>query len=93
MSEYQESESNWALHKIMHLKININSYLPISGVYYVDLPKDNLKDKEAVINTTSNDNQFCFLQAVVSALYPADKNVDRISSYPHYNNILDYNEI
>ncbi|XP_070171333.1 uncharacterized protein [Polyergus mexicanus] len=43
--------------------------------------------KKAVINVQSNDNA-CFAWAVVAALYPAEKNADRESSYPHYTTVL-----
>lgn len=61
LSEFQEKESGWALHKIMYLRININNYLPISGGCYVDLPKD-IKAKNAAVNVkSSNHIVFCGL--------------------------------
>lgn len=43
--------------------------------------------KKACINVKNNDNN-CFFWAVTSALYPAKKNSDRISSYPDFKTVL-----
>ncbi|CAH1986921.1 unnamed protein product [Acanthoscelides obtectus] len=48
--------------------------------------------KKSVISIQNNDN-YCFLWSVVSALYPAEKNVARQSSYPHFSRILKYDNI
>jgi hypothetical protein len=37
-----------------------------------------------------NEDKYCFLWAVVSALYPANKNANRKSSYPHFKDVLIY---
>ncbi|KAB0790010.1 hypothetical protein PPYR_15698, partial [Photinus pyralis] len=43
--------------------------------------------KRAVINVKNND-QFCFLWSIVAALYPVDKNADRVNNYPHFDQVL-----
>lgn len=48
--------------------------------------------KIAIINVKSNDD-FCFLWAVVSALFPTHKNSDRTSSCPHFREVLNYEGI
>ncbi|KYQ54176.1 hypothetical protein ALC60_13452, partial [Trachymyrmex zeteki] len=48
--------------------------------------------KRAVINMRSTDNA-CFAWSVVAALHPAQKHVDRESSYPHYSSILNLKDI
>ncbi|XP_070170874.1 uncharacterized protein [Polyergus mexicanus] len=53
---------------------------------HVKLPREIVL-KRAVINVQSNDNA-CFAWAVVAALYPAEKNAGRESSYPHYTTVL-----
>ncbi|XP_070169355.1 uncharacterized protein [Polyergus mexicanus] len=53
---------------------------------HVKLPREIVL-KRAVINVRSNDNA-CFAWAVVAALYPAEKNAGRESSYPHYTTVL-----
>lgn len=91
LEEFQERDSGWALYEIMHLKVNINKYTPITVNSYIELPQ-YIKQKQAVINVKNTDN-YCFLWAVVSALYPVNKHSDRISSYPHFSEVLRYDNI
>lgn len=95
LEEFQERDSGWALLKIVHLKVNINSYLPINCGFstYIDLPPF-IKNTKGVVNI-KNDDQYCFLWSVVSCLYPApkDKNISRVSSYPHFSEVLKYDNI
>nr|CAH7768782.1 unnamed protein product [Callosobruchus chinensis] len=88
--EFQEKASGWALLEILHLKVNINEYNPIGvGVStFIDLPPF-VRNSKSVINIENND-PYCFLWSVVCALYPApkDKNVSRVSSYPHFSKVL-----
>ncbi|EZA49525.1 hypothetical protein X777_12263 [Ooceraea biroi] len=53
---------------------------------YITLPEE-IKTKKAVVNVRSMDNA-CFAWAVVAALYPAERNTERQSSYPHYTTVL-----
>jgi len=46
--------------------------------------------KRAVINVT--DNAY-FAWSMVAALYSAEKNSERMSSYPHYTTVLTFNDI
>nr|CAH7720486.1 unnamed protein product [Callosobruchus chinensis] len=88
--EFQEKVSGWALLEILHLKVNINEYNPIGvGVStFIDLPPF-VRNSKSVTNIKNND-PYCFLWSVVCALYPApkDKNVSRVSSYPHFSKVL-----
>lgn len=96
LEDFQERDSGWALYEILQLKLNINQYDPINvGIStYVDVPKFIQKTK-AVLNIKNSD-EYCFLWAIVAALNPCnakEKNPNRISSYPHFNNILKYDNI
>ncbi|KAK5640735.1 hypothetical protein RI129_009282 [Pyrocoelia pectoralis] len=93
IEEFAEKDSGWSLYEILHLKININSYSPLKGGIstYVKVPHF-IAIKRAVINVQNNDN-CCFLWAVVSALYPAQTHSERTSSYPHYSEVLKYDSI
>ncbi|XP_011858698.1 PREDICTED: uncharacterized protein LOC105556224 [Vollenhovia emeryi] len=51
-----------------------------------------LKRKKAVINVRSKDNA-CFAWSVVAALHPAERHVERKSSYPHYSDVLNLRDI
>ncbi|XP_011869853.1 PREDICTED: uncharacterized protein LOC105563134, partial [Vollenhovia emeryi] len=58
---------------------------------HIDVP-EVVKRKKAVINVQSMDNA-CFAWSVVAALYPAERNVERESSYPHYSDVLNLRDV
>ncbi|XP_073962457.1 uncharacterized protein [Choristoneura fumiferana] len=84
--DFQERDSGWALERIEFLEININKCRLLRGSSYLPLPKW-VQTKKACVNVKNNDNA-CLAWAIVSALYPANKHNDRVSSYPHYNQVL-----
>ncbi|XP_018368760.1 PREDICTED: uncharacterized protein LOC108764851 [Trachymyrmex cornetzi] len=53
---------------------------------HFEVPRD-IAMKRAVVGVKSMDNA-CFAWSVVAALYPAERNADRKSSYPHYTTVL-----
>ncbi|XP_049826843.1 uncharacterized protein LOC126266582 [Aethina tumida] len=87
--------SEIALYEILQLKINFNQYNPINvGVStYVPLPKF-IQNKKGVLNIENND-EYCFLWSIVAALNPCNnrKNPNRTSSYPHFSEVLNYDDI
>ena len=56
-----------------------------TGEKYIKTPKDIAKYR-AIVNVKCKDNSFKW--AVLSAIYPANKLVDRKSSYKKYENKL-----
>ncbi|KAB0804871.1 hypothetical protein PPYR_01841 [Photinus pyralis] len=93
LEEFSEKDSGWALSEVLHLKVNINSYIPLKGGIstYVKVPYF-IAVKHAVVNVKNND-EFCFLWAIVSALYPVQHHTDRVSNYPHFSEVLNYDSI
>ncbi|XP_029675188.1 uncharacterized protein LOC115242785, partial [Formica exsecta] len=91
LEEFQERDSGWALSRILDLTVNINKYNPMRAGCHIKLPREIIM-KRAVINVQSKDNA-CFAWAVVDALYPAERNADRESSYPHYITVLNLQDI
>ncbi|KAJ8913054.1 hypothetical protein NQ315_006555 [Exocentrus adspersus] len=67
-TEFQERDSGWALEHIMYLEVNVNQYTALHGSSYIKLPKF-IEAKKAVVNV-NNQDQHCFLWAIISALYP-----------------------
>ncbi|KAK4883177.1 hypothetical protein RN001_006496 [Aquatica leii] len=88
LEEFAEKDSGWALHELLGLKVNVNKYDPLKVGYstFVSVP-NYIKTKHAVVNV-KNDDPYCFLWSVVSALYPAKINSNRLLSYPHFHNVL-----
>ena len=86
LEEFQERDSGWALSRILNLIVNVNKHNPMHAGCHIKVPRE-IATKRAVISVRSTDNA-CFAWSVVAALYPAEKNMDRESSYPHYTIVL-----
>lgn len=85
-AEFELSESGWAIDSISHLEININKYNPLRAGSYVSLP-DKIRNTKSCLNIQNTDD-YCFLWSVIAYMYPASRNPNRVSSYPHFRNIL-----
>lgn len=88
LEEFQERDSGWALHKILNLTININRCESLSGSGFVELP-EFVRKKNAVVNVRVDDGA-CFAWSVVAAIYPAERDVGKVTSYPHYDDVLEW---
>lgn len=75
------------MERILYLEININKYSPFeAGSSYLKLP-ESLEKRKAVVNV-QNDDEYCFLWAVVAGLYPSKGATGKTSSYPHFSRVL-----
>ncbi|CAH0555084.1 unnamed protein product [Brassicogethes aeneus] len=92
LSEFSEKDSGWALKKVLSLEININKYEVGNGSSFIRLPEEIAK-KHACVNVKNYDDDACFTWAVTSALHQAKTNNDRTSSYPHYEDVLNFANI
>lgn len=86
ISEFQDRESGWSFLTNMYLEINVNKYNPLRGSSFIELPKF-IKNKRACVNIKNADN-YCFLWSIMAALFPPKQNADRVSSYPHFSDVL-----
>lgn len=86
IENFQHKDSGWSFLSNCHLEVNINKYEPMRGSSFFELPAQ-IKNKKACINVKNTD-KFCFLWSIVAGLYPAKRNVNRITSYPHFKNVL-----
>lgn len=80
IENFIQDGSGWKLSSLKTLWLDIAQYKPLKGSSYIPLP-DVLKHKKAIINV-KNDNDNCLRHALRSALFPASKNSDKLSSYP-----------
>ena len=78
IQNFQNRGSGWQFDRVEHLDININPYNPLSASSYIELP-GNLAEKKAIINVKNENDNECFKWAVTSAVFPAEKNAERLS--------------
>ncbi|XP_049886836.1 uncharacterized protein LOC126381397 [Pectinophora gossypiella] len=91
VGEFEERDSGWTFLSNSHLEININKYQPLSGSSFISLPK-YIRNKKACLNIQNKDD-FCFLWCVTAALYPSKKHPERVSSYPHFQQVLNIKDL
>ena len=83
VDQFTNVGSGWTLTVILRFVIRIGQYRPLVASSFVPTPK-SLVAKQAVVNVYNPDDDMCFAWAVLSALYPREKNTERISNYrPH----------
>ena len=78
IQNFQNRGSGWQFDRIEHLDININPFNPLSASSYILLPK-KLYEKKAIINVKNENDNECFKWAVTSAVFPKEKNAERLS--------------
>lgn len=85
--------SGFSLSEIDELIVQVNKYNPLNGSSYIPLP-NFLKWKKAIVNVENADDQ-CFKWAILSAMFPATTNQNRVSSYKRYadENLLNFSGI
>lgn len=86
-SEFEQSESGWAIESVNYLELNINKYNPLRAGTYIKLP-NKIQNTKSCININNVNDKKCFLWSIIAHMYPAKRNPNRVTSYPHYENIL-----
>ena len=73
----QDAEgSGWVFVEVENLTLHTSKWNPINAGSYIDLP-EALKNKKAIINMKNQDEE-CFKWCVLRALYPKDRDAERI---------------
>jgi len=80
--EMSERESNFVFKRVYSSTIRLARYNPIGGSSYIQTPKE-LMGKHAIVNVQNN-NVFCFLYALASAIHPVQNNPQRPEQYEKY---------
>lgn len=88
IDDVQLRGSGFSLAEILELNIQLSSFDPCSGSSYIKTPKF-LENKKAIVNVQNRDNE-CFKYAILSALYPATKDAQRVKKYMPYKKSLDF---
>jgi hypothetical protein len=77
--------------RVSKLILHISKYEPLTGSTYCELPP-LWQSKKAIVNVQNKDNQ-CAKWALLSALFPAEKNPQRLSNYKRYESEVDFTGI
>ena len=88
MTTFMQAGSGWVLEENHALVLEMIEYAPIGGSSYLELPVD-ISHTKAVINIQYEDQQ-CFMWSILSALFPALKDAQRISKYQDYTQELNF---
>ena len=83
--------SNFVLDAVTTFHLVITQYRPMAGSTFVPTPP-RIAKKKAVVNVQNDDNR-CFLWAILSCLYPSKNNPCKVCSYTKYQNSLNFNGI
>ena len=86
--EQETQGSGWVFQRVSTLEIHMAKYQPLKGSSYLELPKP-LALKKAIVNVKNADEQ-CFKWAILSALFPASKDAQRVGKYAEHENKLDW---
>ena len=87
--EYIAKGSGWTLKKVLSLSITTVKYAPIRGRKYFSIPKTL---RTNVINMQNQDNR-CFMWAVLCGIHKVDSHPERISHYRRFENELNFKDI
>jgi hypothetical protein len=66
--------SGWTLTAILRFVIRIGQYRPLVGSSFIPTPA-SLVAKRALINVYNPNDSMCFVWAILSALYPCERNM------------------
>jgi hypothetical protein len=89
--EFQRQGSNWTIDKVVNLTIHMARYRPLKGSSYIPLPI-KLRSKHAIINIKNKDNKCC-MWSVLAALYPVQRNGERVWKYKGHVSDLNFKDI
>lgn len=81
----------WTLNEIKEIEFHISKSEPFVGSSFIDL-QTNIKKKNAIVNVRNND-QKCFMWAILSALHTNVQYPNHMSSYSAYENELNFTGI
>ena len=73
----ETERSGWVFIEVIKLVLHTTKWEPIYGSSYIPLDP-YLANKKAIINMKNEDDDKCFMWCVLRALYPKDKNAERI---------------
>ena len=91
IDEYTDSGSGWVFNRIISFNVLFHKTTKPKGKSYIPLPQW-IKQKLATINVKNDDNK-CFMWAILSALIKIDKDPQRVNKYKEHVNLLNLDNI
>ena len=91
LSTFMQAGSGWTLQENHALILEMVNFNPIGGSSYIELPKD-IYDTKSIVNV-KNQDQECFKWSILAALYPANRDAERVSKYQVYQEELNFTGI
>ena len=85
--EFQREGSGWSVDKVKKIEVHTATYNPIVGSSYLPLPPA-LEKSKSMVNIKNEDDK-CFLWAVLAHLHPASDHKYRVTHYTPYEHELD----
>ena len=93
VDEFMKMGSNWVLEGVERLILKCAKYDPAAGASFLELP-DEINKKHCCINIKNKDEK-CFQYSVLCGLYHLEikKDLQRVTKYEPYKNILKFDNI
>ena len=86
--EQETQGSGWVFQRVSTLEVHLAKYQPLKGSSYLKMPKP-LALKKAIVSVKNSDDQ-CFKWAILSALFPAKKDAQRVGKYAEHEDKMDW---
>ena len=74
------------------MNLNVVRYNPLKASSYIDLP-ESIKNKQACVNVQNNDDEKCFVWAILSAEKNIKNNPQRLEHYTPFENTINMDGI
>ena len=78
ISQFQNKGSGWQFEDVVSFDVHVDPFKPLGGSSYFPLP-EKLAAKKAIINVKNKKDNECFKWAVTSAVFPKEKDPQRLS--------------
>jgi len=93
VDQFTRRGSGYTLERINQLSATCIKFRPLGAAgSYIPTPAW-IKNKHAVINVKNHNDQKCFVWSILSCLYPASHNPDRLQNYDQYEKTLNLDSL
>ena len=82
LEQWNKRGSNFNIERVSRFLLSMHPYRTLHGSTFVHTP-EFLANKCCLVNVQNNDEK-CFVWSVLSALYPAARNSERLSKYKNH---------